>query len=222
MLNHKDGTLLKDIPFTKFESSLQDWPLLSNEFAWIESSLAPGGLDGIRKYVNGIIYDYYKYHDIIKSPVDDVTDVDYFLDRLAMEMRVYMGQTQAVLYEFWKNLADDQYFQNTDEENYARHIDTVGTVDSKGTTTNKGSDTPQNTFGSVNMNDLNISTADIGTTDSDTASEGTQDEVWNRRQKKSTLGDITVQFRNFVEWESIYEGILKTVAPCFVTAGGLR
>lgn len=214
-----NGGALRKINRADFNAALQDWPLLSNEFAWIQGSLPAGALDQLRVYINSIIYDYYEFHNIIASPVDDLTDRQFFLNRLAMEMKVYMGQTQAVIYEFWKNLADDQYFQNTEDETYTRHVDTVGNVVEDSKTTSRSSDTPQNTFGTVNLDNLNISSASKTEGEADTDSVGTQDVDWHRNQKKSTLGDITVQFRNFAEWESIYEGILKAVAPCFITSG---
>lgn len=197
-----------------------DYPVVSNTASFDASKT-------LRAAIAYAVVQHYKDHRICSY------DINYFTERLASRMYDKMSQHQYWIDQYIQLISDNQFFYNeewqdggthTTETNGRTRTATNGrTTSSSNGNTSKSSDTPQNYIGDIN-NYLSSAQVDSGTengteTGNENGSESGEGETHfttDLHIKKSTLGDITVQFRNFATFPDFIKQITDAVAPCFI------
>lgn len=153
------------------------------------------------------VTEYYKDHRI------NSFDVAYFSQRFSARLYLTMSQHQYWIDQFLRLIEDNQFFYNDEWNDGGTH-----TVESGSTTNNnlvKKSDTPQNFVGDINNYLTEAEQDNGGSTDARDSVNTTDLHI-----KRSTLGDITVQFRNFANFPQFMDTIIESVRPCFINYYG--
>lgn len=154
-----------------------------------------------------MVTEYYKDYRICSFVEAD------FTQRMSARLYKTMAQHQYWIDQFLTLIEDNQFFYN--EEWNDGGSQTTGTGSSTNNNTMKKSDTPQNYIGDIN-NYLTEAEQDNGGSTDETTSAYTTD----LHIKRSTLGDITVQFRNFANFPQFTDTIIEAVRPCFISYYG--
>lgn len=172
------------------------------DFPVVSDNHSPDATRTLKAVIQNSLQNYYYDHRISHYDVSDFNR--HLQNRLYNEM----AQHQYWINEYLGLIDDNQFFYNDEWQTFAR----AGSGTSNGTSTSltKTSDTPQNQISDINQY-LTSAGQDSGS-DSNTSSQ-TQTE--DNHIKKSTLGDITVQFRNFAEFPNFIEKLIQAVKPCF-------
>lgn len=169
-----------------------DYPIVSNTTSF----------DATRTLKAAIAYgvtEYYKDHRICSFVRDN------FTRSLSARMYKVMSQHQYWVDQYLNLIEDNQFFYNDEEQNLLKNIDQTANGLSR------ESDTPQNVIGDI---DQYLTSA----SKSDDTSSGTETNL--NAIHKSTLGDITVQFRNFANFPNFMDTIIEAVRPCFINYYG--
>lgn len=154
-----------------------------------------------------MVTEYYKDYRICSFVEAD------FTQRLSARLYKTMAQHQYWIDQFLGLIEDNQFFYNEEWNDGGTHTVDAGTSTSNNTM--KKSDTPQNYIGDIN-NYLTEAEQDNGGETTDRDSQTTTD----LHVKRSTLGDITVQFRNFANFPQFTDTIIEAVRPCFISYYG--
>lgn len=141
------------------------------------------------------VTEYYADYRINSYVVDD------FTQRLTSRLYITMSQHQYWLDQFLRLIDDNQFFYNDEEQNLTHD------ATSNGNTFQRTLDTPQNIVSDID----NFLTEASKGEDSNTGNETNHNTI-----HKSTLGDITVQFRNFAGFPNFMQTIIEAVRPCFI------
>lgn len=177
-----------------------DYPVVDNNHKFDSTRLLKASI------AYGVI-EYYKDHRICSF------DETYFTQRLSSRMYLIMSQHQYWIDQFLGLIEDNQFFYNEEWNDGGTHVVEAGS--STENNLSKTSDTPQNMVSDI---DQYLTQAQKDAADS------TQDrDVQNTTDlhiKRSTLGDITVQFRNFANFPLFMDTIIKGVSPCFINYYG--
>jgi hypothetical protein len=189
-----DDSVYLDPPLKLREVITDGW-VFPVDYPVVDNTHTPDASRTLRDVIAYSIVQYYKDHRVCSY------NIDYFSERLASRLYNKMSQHQYWIDQYLGLIDDSQFFYN-DEWNDG------GTTNSRTTSsTSRTSDTPQNMIGDIN-NYLTDATVDGGTE--------TSTNTTNLHIKKSTLGDITVQFRNFAEFPDFIDVLIKAVSPCFI------
>lgn len=211
-----ETTMTRDIDWDTFDNALQCYPIGTYPFQMINDEWTKLQLSGFRKYINEMIYKYYAYHYIISSPIDTVDDVTYFLDRLDSAMHTLMAQHQVVITQFISMASKDFWQGGTEDETYTRDTGRTGTTSSTSDSQNRNALTPQSTFGSVNMDDLNLSSASRDNDTSSSENSSNEDRKDTRHLDKASPAQMLAAFRQFLQTNDIYQSIIDGVGHCFI------
>lgn len=205
-----DVRVTADPPPKLRELVLDSW-VFPVDYPIVNNTNSPDASRTLKQVIAYSIVQYYKDHRVCSY------NIDYFSERLASRLYNKMSQHQYWLDQFLQLIADGQFFYNDEWDTGT--VNTVGTNDrttaSTTNNTNKSSDTPQNYIGDIN-NYLSSASVDNG---GESGTDNTADDVTRTDDlhiKKSTLGDITVQFRNFAEFPNFIDQLIVAVAPCFI------
>lgn len=178
-----------------------DYPVVDNNHRF---DLTRGTLKAAIAYS---VTEFYKDHRINSFVTAD-------FDR-ALGARLYktMAQHQYWIDQFLLLIADNQFFYNDEWNDGGSH--TVNSGSSTNNNLTKKSDTPQNMIGDIDNYLTEAEKDDGGTTDASDSQYTTDLHI-----KRSTLGDITVQFRNFAGFPNFVDTIIEAVRPCFINYYG--
>lgn len=214
-------------PPVKLRELITDGWIFPVDYPVVNNLNSPDASRTLRAVIAYSIVQHYKDHRICSY------NVDYFTDRLKSRLFDKMAQHQYWIDQYITLVSDDQFFYNEEWQDGGTQTNT--TVNNTAETTNnrttastngntsKSSDTPQNYIGDIN-NYLSNAQVDNGNENgTETGSEnntqnGTSGNTFTTdlHIKKSTLGDITVQFRNFAEFPNFIKQLTDAVAPCFI------
>lgn len=180
------------------ELILDSW-VFPTDYPVVDNTRSPDASRTLKQVIAYCVIQHYKDHRVCSY------NIDYFTERLASRLYNKMSQHQYWIDQYIQLINDGQFFYNEEWNDGGTHTVQSGTSGS----TSKRSDTPQNSIGDIN-NYLSEAQQDSSTDASD--SQYTTD----LHIKKSTLGDITVQFRNFAEFPEFIQQIITAVSPCFI------
>lgn len=212
------NTLMRPLPPKLHEIMDLGW-LFPVDFPVVNDSITPDATRTLKAVIQYGLQQYYYDHRIFTH------DVQEFNRHLQNRLYNKMVQHQYWIDEYLNLIADKQFFYNDewqDMSNQTNQTDDATTAATDNRTANnlsRTSDTPQNNVADIN-NYLTTATKDEGT--DNTVSNQTDNNTMARTRtednhiKKSTLGDITVQFRNFAEFPNFMDVLIKAVAPCFL------
>lgn len=214
-------------PPVKLRELITDGWIFPIDYPVVSNNRSPDASRTLRAVIAYAVVQHYKDHRICSY------DTAYFTERLASRLYDKMAQHQYWIDQYIQLISDNQFFYNeewqdggtyTNETNERTRNTTNGrTTSSSNGNTSKSSDTPQNYIGDIN-NYLSRAQVDSGTengteTGNENGSESGGSETHfttDLHIKKSTLGDITVQFRNFANFPDFIKQITDAVAPCFI------
>jgi len=171
-----------------------DWPVVDN-------TISPDATRTLKQVIINSLQNYYYDHRIFTHVVPDFNR--HFQNRLFNKM----VQHQYWIDQFLHLIEDNQFFYNDEEQNLSRNAASNSVVNGL----SKESDTPQNMVGDINT----YLTAATKTDDLNSV-DGTETEL--NTIHKSTLGDITVQFKNFAGFSNFIDQLVTAVSPCFIGA----
>lgn len=205
-----DTRVTADAPVKLRELIMDSW-VFPVDYPIVDNTNSPDATRTLKQVIAYSVVQYYKDHRICSY------NVDYFTERLSSRLYDKMAQHQYWIDQYVQLIKDGQFFYNEEWDDGGTH--TTETNDRSTTSTNnntsKSSDTPQNYIGDIN-NYLSAATVDNGgESGTDTNTDDTTFTT-DLHIKKSTLGDITVQFRNFAEFPNFIDQVLKAVSPCFI------
>lgn len=170
-----------------------DFPVVNN----LETPDASRALKGV---IINALQNYYLDYRI------NTHNVKEFTRRFQNRLYNKMVQHQYWIDQYLNLINDDQFFYNDEEQNFS-HSTSATSVDNGLV---KNSDTPQN-----NVSDLDDYLTSATKNDLTNTATGTETE--HNTIHKSTLGDITVQFRNFANFDNFIDQLIQAVNPCFLT-----
>lgn len=197
-----DTRVEADPPPKLRELILDSW-VFPTDYPVVDNNRSPDATRTLKQVIAYSVVQHYKDHRICTY------NVDYFSERLASRLYDTMAQHQYWIDQYIQLINDGQFFYNEEWNDGGTH--TVQEGSTTNTNTTKRSDTPQNNVGDINDYLSEAEVDNGGTTDANDSQYTTDLHV-----KRSTLGDITVQFRNFAEFPNFIDHIIKAVAPCFI------
>lgn len=205
-----DDTVDVDPP-VKLRELITDGWIFPIDYPVVDNNRSPDASRTLRAVIAYSVIQHYKDHRICTY------DVAYFTERLASRLYDKMAQHQYWIDQYMQLISDDQFFYNEEWQDGGTH-----TVEANGRTTSatngntsKSSDTPQNYIGDIN-NYLSNAQVDSGSENGTESGTGDTEFTTDLHIRKSTLGDITVQFRNFAEFPDFIKQLTDAVAPCFI------
>lgn len=190
-------------PPVKLRELITDGWIFPVDYPVVNNNTSPDATRTLRATIAYSVIQHYKDHRICSY------DIDYFTDRLKSRLYDKMAQHQYWIDEFINLINDGQFFYNEEWQDGGTHVTETNTRSTN--SINRSSDTPQNNIGDIN-NYLTNASKEEGTENAG----GTTNNTTDLHIKKSTLGDITVQFRNFAEFPDFIKQITDAVAPCFI------
>lgn len=206
-------------PPVKLRELITDGWIFPIDYPVVNNNNSPDASRTLRAVIAYSIVQHYKDHRICSY------DVNYFTERLSSRLYDKMAQHQYWIDQYITLVSDDQFFYNEEWQDGGTHTvveseNTNGRTTSATTNaTSKSSDTPQNYIGDINnyLSNAQVDTGGENGTESGNEN-GTNDTTFSTdlHIKKSTLGDITVQFRNFAEFPNFIKQLTDAVAPCFI------
>jgi len=197
-----DETVSVDLP-PKLSALINDGWTFPTDYPVVNDATSPDASKTLKVVIAYSITEYYADHRICSY------NIDYFTQRLTSRLYNKMAQHQYWIDQYIGLINDGQFFFNEEWQDGGSHV--TGTDSRTTDSLSKSSDTPQNSVTDIN-NYLTNANKEDGTEASTTAS----DNISDLHIKKSTLGDITVQFRNFAEFPSFIDQLIKAVSPCFI------
>ena len=197
-----DETVTVDLPPKLSALIADEWTFPTN-YPVVSDATSPDASKTLKAVIAYCISEYYDDHRICSY------NIDYFTQRLTSRLYNKMSQHQYWINEYINLIKDGQFFYNEEWQDGGTHVTATNsrTTDS----INRSSDTPQNSITDIN-NYLTNANKEDGTEEAESSSDNTSDI----HIKKSTLGDITVQFRNFAEFPGFIDQLIKAVSPCFI------
>lgn len=181
-----------------------DFPVVSN-------TNSPDATRTLKAVIEYSVLNHFYNHRINTYIVAD------FSRQFQNRLYTMMSQHQYWIDEYLKLIDDNQFFYNEEWNDGGTH--TVETNERNASSTSnalkKSSDTPQNMVGDI---DVYLSSAEKDDASDSGTEDGLSDNTFTTtlHTKKSTLGDITVQFRNFAEFPNFLDKIITSVKPCFM------
>lgn len=178
-----------------------DYPVVDNNNKFDQSRAT------LKAAIAYSVTEYYKDHRICSFVESE------FTQRFSARLYKTMSQHQYWIDQFLRLIEDNQFFYN--EEWNDGGSQTTESGSNTNNNTMKKSDTPQNYIGDI-ANYLTEAAVDTGGGTDERESAYTTD----LHVKRSTLGDITVQFRNFANFPTFMDTIIESVRPCFINYYG--
>jgi hypothetical protein len=178
-----------------------DYPVVDNNHKFDQARAT------LKASIAYMVTEYYKDHRICSFVEAE------FTQRLSARLYKTMAQHQYWIDQFLGLIEDNQFFYN-EEWNDGGSQTTESSTDTNNNTS-KSMDTPQNTIADIN-NYLTAAEVNNGGATGERESAYTTD----LHVKRSTLGDITVQFRNFANFPQFSDTIIEAVRPCFISYYG--
>lgn len=197
-----DETVDVDLP-PKLSSLIADEWTFPTDYPVVNDVMSPDATRTLKAVIEYSIVSHYMDHRICSY------NIDYFTERLKSRLYNKMIQHQYWIDQYIVLINDSQFFYNEEFQDGGTHV--TGTDSRTTDSINRSSDTPQNSITDIN-NYLTNANKEDGTEASTTAS----DNITDLHIKKSTLGDITVQFRNFAEFPNFIDQLITAVSPCFI------
>lgn len=210
------GTSMFDVrvgvdPPPKLRELVLDSWVFPTDYPVVDNTRSPDATRTLKQVIAYAVVQHYKDHRICAY------DIDYFTERLASRLYDKMSQHQYWIDQYIQLINDGQFFYNEEWNDGGTHTVETGerSTTSTNNNTNKSSDTPQNYIGDIN-NYLSSASVDNGGESGTDTNEDDRTFTTDLHIKRSTLGDITVQFRNFAKFPEFLDQIMVAVSPCFI------
>ena len=181
------------------------------DYPVVDNTHSPDSTRTLKAVIAYSLTQHYYEHSICSY------NIDYFTQRLSSRLYDKMAQHQYWIDQFLGLIDDNQFFYNEEWQDGGTQTDeTLGRTTSS-TTNNlsRVSDTPQSMVSDIDNYLATAQKDSGGDSGVESATRGTEYST-DLHTRKSTLGDITVQFRNFAEFPSFITQLTKAVSPCFI------
>lgn len=193
------------------------------DFPVVDNINSPDATRTLRAVIIYSLQNFYYDHRLCMFNQDDFTR--------HLQNRLYnkMSQHQYWIDEYLKLIEDSQFFYNEEWNDGGTQTTETGERNTASNTTSsnnglmKRSDTPQNSVSDINqyLSEAQIDeNAQSGNEDINEDMSNTSNFSTTLHTKRSTLGDITVQFNNFARFPNFIDQLIEAVRPCFLTYYG--